>query len=266
MTEKLEQELGPDTADLGLRVGLHSGQVVAGVLRGEKSRFQLFGDTVNTASRMESTGIANQIQISQETAKHLVDAGKSHWFIQREDSIQAKGKGVLQTYWLAIKTTNGNGTVASGFGIDDLDISKEKQEKQNSRIARWTVQVLSTLLKEIISSRKSRGVPCDPLVKMMHFEENYQDAHQPLEEVEEIIMLPEYNAKKYHSKDASEINLDSLIVTELQDYVQMISRLYNNNAFHNFQHAVGNFLLLYGLTRFLNPFSNLCHQIVYRTT
>lgn len=46
LTRQLEIQLGPETTDLGLRVGLHSGPVVAGVLRGEKSRFQLFGDTV----------------------------------------------------------------------------------------------------------------------------------------------------------------------------------------------------------------------------
>ena len=45
LTQQLELVLGPDTADLQLRVGLHSGQVTAGVLRGERSRFQLFGDT-----------------------------------------------------------------------------------------------------------------------------------------------------------------------------------------------------------------------------
>lgn len=47
ITREVEVSLGPGTTQLGLRIGLHSGPVTAGVLRGEKSRFQLFGDTVN---------------------------------------------------------------------------------------------------------------------------------------------------------------------------------------------------------------------------
>ena len=42
---------------VGARFGLHSGQCVAGVLRGERGRFQIFGDTINMAARMESTGV-----------------------------------------------------------------------------------------------------------------------------------------------------------------------------------------------------------------
>lgn len=49
IVKALETTLGPDTGDLAMRIGLHSGQVTAGVLRGDKGRFQLFGDTMNTA-------------------------------------------------------------------------------------------------------------------------------------------------------------------------------------------------------------------------
>lgn len=99
-TREMELTLGPGTAGLSLRTGFHSGPTIAGVLRGEKARFQLFGDTVNTAARMESTGQSNKIQVSQETADLLIAAGKLSWLTAREELVSAKGKGQLQTYWL----------------------------------------------------------------------------------------------------------------------------------------------------------------------
>ena len=79
---ELELTLGPDTADLAFRIGVHSGPITAGVLRGERARFQLFGDTVNTAARMESTGKRNRIHLSEQTASLILATGRKNWVIE----------------------------------------------------------------------------------------------------------------------------------------------------------------------------------------
>lgn len=112
ITLKLEDVLGPGTRELDMRVGLHSGAVIAGVLRGERARFQLFGDTVNVASRMESTGQRRKIQVSKETADLLRADGKGHWLEPRADAVVAKGKGELQTFWVT------SGMSSEGSGVD----------------------------------------------------------------------------------------------------------------------------------------------------
>eukprot|EP00977_Amphora_coffeiformis_P003232 scaffold599_cov180-Amphora_coffeaeformis.AAC.3 len=101
LLQDIKGRLGEDTAELNMRIGIHSGPITAGVLRGEKGRFQLFGDTINTASRMESNGRPGSIQVSDTTAALLRAAGKSHWLVEREDRIVAKGKGEMKTYLIA---------------------------------------------------------------------------------------------------------------------------------------------------------------------
>jgi class 3 adenylate cyclase len=83
-------------------VGLHSGPVTAGVLRGQKARFQLFGDSVNTAARMESNGVKGKIHVSQATADELIKSGKEAWITPCEEKIHAKGKGFMQTYFVQV--------------------------------------------------------------------------------------------------------------------------------------------------------------------
>jgi hypothetical protein len=107
---ELQHTLGPETSMLSMRFGLHSGPVTSGVLRGDKSRFQLFGDTVNTAARMESTGQRDRIQVSQSTADLLIASGRSDWINKRDGLVAAKGKGELQTYWLVGRTTSAGST------------------------------------------------------------------------------------------------------------------------------------------------------------
>lgn len=126
VTSELALELGEDTNDLRMRVGLHSGPTTAGVLRGIKGRFQLFGDTVNTASRMESTGMPGRIQISQTTADELLSRGKGHWLTAREDTVDVKGKGKMQTYYVNADAAQTNTTRHSSGDSSDRGLALKK--------------------------------------------------------------------------------------------------------------------------------------------
>jgi class 3 adenylate cyclase len=70
------------------------------VVQLEKSRFQLFGDTVNTTTRIKSSGEGGKLHLSRETAE--IAGGQSGWVVRRESPVLAKGKGELNTFWLAV--------------------------------------------------------------------------------------------------------------------------------------------------------------------
>jgi adenylate cyclase len=82
--------------DLRIRIGFHSGNVVAGVIGTHKFAYDVWGDTVNTASAMESRGIANEIQVSHASFTRLSE----HFVFERRGTIELKGNQQMETYFL----------------------------------------------------------------------------------------------------------------------------------------------------------------------
>ena len=104
----------PDTSPVQFRIGVHAGPVVAGVIGKERLQYDVWGDTVNTASRMESTGEAGRIQCSEAFERSFAsaqdDVAQRHseersdeeplFNFTERGAVEVKGKGSMTTYWL----------------------------------------------------------------------------------------------------------------------------------------------------------------------
>ncbi|NMF58277.1 adenylate/guanylate cyclase domain-containing protein [Pseudanabaena yagii] len=99
MLDKVDELRILTGSPLQIRVGIHTGAVIAGVIGTQKFIYDLWGDTVNVASRMESHSEVGKIQVTAETYQLL----KHKFDLVERGVIEVKGKGMMQTYWLISK-------------------------------------------------------------------------------------------------------------------------------------------------------------------
>ena len=221
--------------------------VTAGVLRGDRARFQLFGDTMNTTARIESSGQKNRVHMSKETAELLTAAGKGHWVSARKDKVLAKGKGELETFWLDLRdgrraTSSSEGeTTTSSDNDASWDTNHDAMQHKIERLIGWQVDVFSRSLKQVVARRNAAiyaGTlePNTEQSKKLKFE--HKNGQTCLDEVKEIISLPEFNSDVVNKEeDAAHIELGDEVTSQLRQFIRTVAGMYRNNGFHNFEHA-----------------------------
>ena len=102
MQDELAKFNAKHHAEINIRIGINTGPAIAGVIGTKKFIYDLWGDAVNTASRMESHGIAGAIQVTQST----YDILQNKYLFKERGTIHVKGKGDMNTYLLAGRLTS----------------------------------------------------------------------------------------------------------------------------------------------------------------
>ena len=187
---------------------------------------------MNTCARLESTGTVGKVHVSKTTADLLVLAGKGHWLKRREELVHLKGKGSMQTFFLAMEYSSEKGGSAqdNSIGYDEVAVFMSSSDDAMSRLIDWTVSTLSDLLKKVVSSR--------PFTKTKVSESSVDllqnTAYSFLDEVAEIVPV---GSARTEVDQTQNVDLPYFVHEQLHHFVTTIAGLYRDNAFHSFQHA-----------------------------
>lgn len=188
--------------------------------------------------------------MSQATVDLLTKAGHSHWFISRGNKIFLKGKGSMQTYWLRRSAVQRSKSIDSLSDISVLDEQDDEDDDAKSiadlkvenvadgmnkmeRLVEWNVEVLTSLLQQIIASRSGDVKSIRPLAGV---EKQVGSGATILEEFVPIIPLKRIDEKELKKRRrARSIEIGSQAKSQLRKYLSTIAGLYKDNPFHNFE-------------------------------
>lgn len=212
--------------------------------------YQLFGDTVNTAARMESHGKPHRIHATRATADLLTAAGKGHWVNENSEQLRVKGKGVMESFWIAPKSggsNNGDSEVGSmASGLDDQLLDKENGENaalvardKFDRLVAWNTEVLAGLLESVVSSRKSNGPRSSSTdAQIKGYEQQIMNSSSiVVDEAVQVIPMPAFDSAQCVQQSSNEAVLSHSVKHQLYQFVEVIARSYKDVPFHNFEHS-----------------------------
>jgi Adenylate and Guanylate cyclase catalytic domain len=192
---------------------------------------------------MESTGKRERVHLSEQTALLLIEHGREDWIARREDTVEAKGKGKMATYWLKLASSDrnaesvapnsevGNGNVEDCAWNVEMPASKtSNSDCRNERLAQWNSDVLQELLQRVVTRRtalQSSDVvtPSASQTHLTAMAKAIGDSTMVVEEVVEVIDMPEFVC----ANDVREAELSDVVVGQLRAFVAEIASMYNNN-------------------------------------
>jgi 3'5'-cyclic nucleotide phosphodiesterase len=182
---------------------------------------------------MESNSYPGRIMCSQKTADLLISSGYKHWLRQRSELVAIKGKGEMQCYWCHPYTNDTSANRRESL-TSDHSATLLLSRKGQVQLIQWVADMLQGILREVVVRRliinSTKTDPDTALFDSMVFS-------CPRDEVSETITIRNALDETANSSSFFHDELPKAVVSQLMDYISTIASLYQNNPFHNFEHA-----------------------------